>query len=75
MNTKKLLVALGVGALAYVGYTMYQKKKATDSKTADCQNELNEVLKVARISDIEGYKSQFMADCLSDTPKGVTTTE
>ena len=75
MNTKKLLIVLGVGALAYVGYTMYQKKKATDLKTADCQNQLLEALKVARISDIEGFKAQFMADCLSDSAKEVSTSE
>ena len=36
-----------------------------DPKLAECQTLLDAELQVVRTSDIEGFKTQFMADCMA----------
>jgi len=41
-----------------------------DPKVTDCQAQLAEQLKMVRVTDIEGYKTQFMESCLNEIITG-----
>ena len=79
MDKKQLLFLLGGLALGYLAFKTFSAKEKGETseegtngvaevnpKIAECQAKLNEALKLVRTSDIEGYKTKFMADCMSN---------
>jgi hypothetical protein len=79
MDTKKLLVFLAGAAVAYFVIKQMDKKTTTtttplitppviDPKLVACQAALEEALLTVRTTDIEGFKAQFMTDCMSAGP-------
>lgn len=77
MNTKNVLVFLAGAAVAYFVIKQMDKKKpttttppVTDPKLVACQASLEEALKTIRTTDIEGFKTQFMTDCMAAGPAG-----
>lgn len=85
MDTKNVLVFLAGAAVAYFVIKQMDKKKpiattttppVTDPKLVACQTALNDALLTVRTTDIEGFKAQFMADCMavsaSSTPNAPT---
>ncbi len=84
MDTKNVLVFLAGAAVAYFVIKQMEKKKAdgvpappvnapADPKMVACQAQLAEALKTVRIADLEGYKAQFMADCMAAVPEAPET--
>lgn len=75
MDTKNVLVFLAGAAVAYFVIKQMDKKKMTtrpmpapaevDPKLVACQASLAEALKTVRTTDIEGFKAQFMSDCMA----------
>lgn len=75
MDKSQLLFLLGGLALGYLAFKTFSKKEKSETseegievnpRIAECQAQLNEALKLVRTSDIEGYKTKFMADCMSN---------
>jgi hypothetical protein len=81
MNTKELLFLVGGVALGYLAFKQFSKEKGKTTEVAtaptgeagvnpkqvECEKQLQESLTMVRVSDLEGYKNQFMVDCLSGT--------
>ena len=70
MDTKNVLVFLAGAAVAYFVIKQIDKAKmkpvsAPNPKLAACQAQLQDALKTVKTTDIEGYKTSFMNDCLS----------
>lgn len=80
MDTKNVLVFLAGAAVAYFVIKQMDKKKMmatrpmpvppveVDPKLVACQASLAEALKTVRTTDIDGFKAQFMSDCMAATP-------
>lgn len=81
MNTKELLFLVGGIALGYLAFKQFSKEKGETSeegstttgeagvnpKQVECEKQLQESLTMVRVTDLEGYKNQFMSDCLTGT--------
>ena len=82
MDTKNVLVFLAGAAVAYFVIKQMDKKKpiattttpVTDPKLVACQTALNDALLTVRTTDIEGFKAQFMADCMAAPASQATPT-
>jgi len=84
MDTKKLLIFIAGAAVAYFVIKQMDKNKrpnlpmaqppaGPNPKMVACQAELEEALKTVRVADLEGYKTQFMADCMAAPEVNGTT--
>jgi hypothetical protein len=79
MNTKELLFLVGGVALGYFAFQQFGKVKTSDKgtipsgeagvnpKQVECEKQLQDSLTMVRVTDLEGYKNQFMSDCLTGT--------
>ena len=77
-GTKSLLlfsIGIGIGYLIFKNFSdenkpivnspVVETNSSNSQLVASCQSKLDEQLKVVRISDIETYKTNYMADCLA----------
>ena len=78
MTTKHVLLFVGGVALGYFLSMQMSKRQmaaptmaAVDPKQAECEAKLAEALKTVKTADVEGFKSQFMADCMSSSTETI----
>jgi hypothetical protein len=75
MDTKKLLIFIAGAAVAVFVMKQIEKNKKVvaptptptpaDPKLTACQAQLAEELKVVRTTDIEGFSTQFISECMA----------